>query len=59
MTKSAIALVEVALEVGREALPTYANKFSRKDYTQPQLFAILVLRKFLKTDYRIFDFYDL
>lgn len=52
MTKSAVALVREALAVGREALPTYASKFSRKDFTQPQLFAILVLKKFLKTDYR-------
>lgn len=52
MTKSAVALAKVALTVGREALPTYASKFSRRDYTLPQLFTILVLRKFLKTDYR-------
>ncbi len=38
--------------VGGRSLPTYANKFSRRDYTLPQLFAILVLRQFLKTDYR-------
>ena len=52
MTKSAISLARVALTVGRQSLPTYASKFSRRDYTLPQLFAILVLRKFLKTDYR-------
>ena len=52
MTKSLLALAHEALAVGQEALPTYASRFSRKDFTQPQLFAILVLQKFLKTDYR-------
>lgn len=52
MTKSAVKLAREALAVGNEALPTYASKFSRRDYALPQLFAVLVLRKFLKTDYR-------
>lgn len=52
MTKSPIALVREALAVGRKVLPAYASKYSRKDFSQPQLFAILVLKKFLKTDYR-------
>ena len=52
MTKSPIALVREALAVGGEALPPYASRFSRKDFTQPQLFAIPVLQKFLKTDDR-------
>ena len=52
MTKSPIALVREALAVSGEALPLYASRYSRKDFTQPQLFAILVLKKFLKTDYR-------
>ena len=52
MTKSAVSLARAALATGQEALPTYASKFSRKDFTLPQLFAILVLRKFFRTDYR-------
>ena len=32
--------------------PAYSSPFSRKDFTQHQLFAILVLRQFFKTDYR-------
>jgi len=52
MTKSELSLTCRALGVGREALPAYASKYSRKDFTLPQLFAILVLRRFLKTDYR-------
>ena len=37
---------------GRPRSPPYASRFSRRDYTQPQLFALLVLRQFLRTDYR-------
>lgn len=52
MTKSAVALAQEALTVGRAALPAYASKFSRHDYTLPQLFAVLAVRKFLGQDYR-------
>ena len=38
--------------MARRALPTYAHRFSPKKFTQHQLFACLVLRNFLKTDYR-------
>jgi hypothetical protein len=33
-------------------LPAYSSKYSRKDFTQHQLFAVLALKTFLKTDYR-------
>lgn len=36
----------------RAALPAYSAVRSRKDFTQHQLFAILALKTFLKTDYR-------
>jgi hypothetical protein len=52
MTKSPIAVAREALRIGRQSLPAYASKFSRKDYTLAQLFALLVLRKFFRTDYR-------
>ena len=32
--------------------PAYSSKFSRRDFTQHQLFALAVLKTFLKTDYR-------
>jgi hypothetical protein len=51
-TKSPIALAEAALAAGKRALPDYSHRFSPHKFTQPQLFAILVLRQFLKTDYR-------
>jgi hypothetical protein len=52
MTKSAVRLAREALTIGRAALPRYASRFSRHDFTQPQLFALLTLRQFLRTDYR-------
>ena len=52
MTKSAVRLARTALAVGDEALPRYAARTSRHDYTQAQLFARLVLKHFLRTDYR-------
>jgi hypothetical protein len=52
MTKSPRALAREALRVAQEALPAYSSKHSRKDYTRHQLFAILALKTFFKTDYR-------
>lgn len=52
MTKSALALAREAYATARESLPAYGSVRSRKTYTQHQLFALLVLRQFLKTDYR-------
>ncbi|WP_165251048.1 transposase [Paludisphaera soli] len=47
-----MALARAALTVAAETLPAYSSKFSRKDFTQHQLFAMLAVRKFLKLDYR-------
>ena len=52
MTKSPLALARAARAAAAEALPVYASKFSKHDFTQHQLFAMLVVREFLKTDYR-------
>jgi hypothetical protein len=52
MTKSPRALAQEALRVARGALPPYSSTRSRKDYTQHQLFAVLALKTFFKTDYR-------
>src|SRR5215212_4099478 len=41
-----------ALRAGRKALRAYAHQFSPKVFTQPQLFACLVLKVFFRTDYR-------
>jgi hypothetical protein len=52
MTKSPRAVAREALRLARGALPAYSSKFSRKDFTQHPLFALLALKTFLKTDYR-------
>ena len=52
MTKSPRAVAQEALRLAQEAIPAYSSKFSRKDFTQHQLFAVLALKTFLKTDYR-------
>ena len=52
MTKSPLAVAREALVVGERSLPAQSSKFSRKDYTLAQMFALLVLRKFFRTDYR-------
>ena len=51
-SKSPRMVTLAALAVGKEALPDYSHRFSPKVYTQPQLFACLVLMAFLRTDYR-------
>ena len=63
-TKSPVALAKKAISIASSALPAYSCKFSRKDFTQHQLFACLVLMKFFRTDYRgivayLKDFSDL
>jgi hypothetical protein len=52
MTKSPRAVAAEALRLAQETLPAYSSKYSRKDFTQHQLFAILALKTFLKADYR-------
>src|SRR5215471_12975834 len=52
MTKSPRAVAREALRLAQEALPAYSSNFSRKDFTQHQLFALLALKTFFKTDYR-------
>lgn len=45
-------VASVALAIGKRSLPAYAHRFAPKKFTQPQLFACLVLKTFFKTDYR-------
>lgn len=52
LTKSALGVARRALAAGQTGLRRYGHKFSPKVYTQPQLFACLVLKVFFKTDYR-------
>src|SRR6516165_10950812 len=52
LSKSPLRVARQALAVGADALRRYAHRFSPKVYTQPQLFACLVLKVFFKSDYR-------
>lgn len=51
-SKSPKAVAMCAYEVAKQSLPTYSSKFSPRFYSQPQLFTLLVLKQFFKTDYR-------
>jgi hypothetical protein len=44
--------MRVAYCLASQSLPKYSNKFSRKDFTLPQLFACLVVREQQKETYR-------
>lgn len=44
--------MRVAYELARRVLPKYASKFSRHDFTLPQLFACLVLKEHQRKTYR-------
>lgn len=52
LTKSPLRVAREALAAATDTLRPYAHKYSPKKYTQPQLFACLVLKTFFKTDYR-------
>jgi hypothetical protein len=51
-SKSPRKVAMVALATGKEAFSDYSHKYSPKKFTQPQLFACLVLKEFEKKDYR-------
>jgi hypothetical protein len=51
-SKSPLHVLEEAYQVGRRTLRTYSHPCSPKKFTQPQLFACLVLKEFLRLDYR-------
>lgn len=51
-SQSPLKVLITAHKLGEAALPKYASRFSRKDFTLPQLFACLVLRQFCNFSYR-------
>lgn len=51
-TKSPRRVLVLAYLVGQLTFRDYAHKYSPKKFTQPQLFAGLVLKEFLRLDYR-------
>ena len=52
LTKSPLTVARRALAAGQAGLRCYSHRYSPQKYTQPQLFACLVLKAFFKTDYR-------
>ncbi len=52
LIKSPLRVARRALAAGESALRRYSHPNSPPKFTQPQLFACLVLKVFLKTDYR-------
>ena len=51
-SRSPLDVLVVAHRLGQATLPAYASRFSRRDFTLPQLFACLVLRQFYNLSYR-------
>jgi len=51
-SKSPRTVALTALAVGRQVYADYSHRYSPKVFTQPQLFACLVLMGYLRTDYR-------
>jgi hypothetical protein len=51
-SKSPRRVFQVAYDAARRALAAHRHKSSPKEFTQPQLMACLVLKEFLRTDYR-------
>src|SRR2546421_5784555 len=50
--KSPRKVMRVAHALASQALPTYSSKFSRKDFTLPQLLACLAVKELMRRSYR-------
>lgn len=44
--------MQAAHELAKQSLPDHSSKFSRQDFTLPQLFACLVIREHQKKSFR-------
>jgi hypothetical protein len=51
-SKSPVRILQVAHRIGQQRLRRYGHRFSPQKFTLPQLFACLVLKEFLRLDYR-------
>lgn len=51
-SKSPKRILQVAHALGKQRLRSYSHRFSPKKFTQAQLFACLVLKEFMRLDYR-------
>jgi hypothetical protein len=54
MSKSQRSVLQSAYHAACQALPAHRHRFSPKKFSQPQLLACLVLKEFLRLDYRGF-----
>jgi hypothetical protein len=50
--KSPRTVMRLAYGMAKDCLPDYSSKFSRQDFTLPQLFTCLVVKELLKRSYR-------
>ena len=51
-SKSPRKVLKLAYDLACQALPPHVSRFSRKDFTRPQLFACLVLREHQRKSFR-------
>lgn len=51
-SKSPLEIAHWAFAIGKASLPDYSHAKSPHKYTQPQIFALLVLKQFFQEDYR-------
>ena len=51
-SRSCLELMRRAYALGRRVWPDHGSRFSRRDFTRPQLFACLVVRESLRLSYR-------
>jgi hypothetical protein len=51
-TKSPRKVLVAAHLIATDCMRAYSHRFSPRKFTQPQLFAILVLKEFMRCDYR-------
>jgi len=47
-----LRFAQLALQVARQHLPPYGSKYSPKKFTQPSLLACLLVKEYLRMDYR-------
>jgi hypothetical protein len=52
MTDSPLAFARAAVDGARAALPAYTSRYSRKDFAQHRLVALLAVKQFLGVGYR-------
>lgn len=51
-TQSLVAVVQDALAEARKSMPKFVHPLLGKDFTEQQLYAIQILRRFIRTDIR-------